>query len=152
MTWTIAAVDPMTGARGLLAEVHAESVEVSGATLTAFSRQLFERNIRVGLLITRVQTMVVRDTFSSMEFRGNRFSTVVLSTPMLLERAALRPLGTGERFMSQVVTWLEAIGSSWHSFLHESAVQAMVPDVVGHLVGATLEIWDDALDAHEGAA
>ena len=58
---------------------------------------------------------------------------------------------SGEHFLSQVVTWLEAVGSSWYTFLHESAVQAMVPDVVGNLAGATLETWEGLLESHDAA-
>ncbi len=54
-------------------------------------------------------------------------------------------------FARQVVQMLEAIGSSWYSFLHPSAVSAMVPDVVGNFAEARLEVWDGLLD-HDDAA
>src|SRR5690606_38155756 len=49
-------------------------------------------------------------------------------------------------FVKCAVRMLEAIASSWCSFLRESAIPAMVPDVVGNLAQANLEVWDGLRD------
>lgn len=151
MPWTIAALDPATGSRGLLAEVHPERADVPDAVLRDFCRRLFQRNVRVGLVITPTVVVVLRDTLSSMQLRDNRFERLDLSTPTLLAHAQLGAPRADAAFMKQIVTWLEAVASSWHSFLHDSAVAAMVPDVVGHLAGANLEVWEGLLEAHDAA-
>jgi hypothetical protein len=151
MAATIAAIDPKTGARGLLVEVHPERAAVDDAMLEAFCRRLFNRNVRVGLLMTPSQTVVVRDMLTAMQFARNRFEEETIDTPTLLLHARLGAPARGDRFVSQVRTWLEAIGGSWYSFLHDSAVGVMVPDVVGHLVEADLETWDGVLEAHDAA-
>ena len=68
MPWTIAAIDPLSGSRELLVEVHPEIGEITDATLHAFAEKLFRRNVRVGLVMTPAQTVVLRDTLSSMQF------------------------------------------------------------------------------------
>jgi hypothetical protein len=151
MAWTIAAIDPMSGSRELLVEVHPEVEEVSDATLHAFAERLFRRNVRVGLVMTPAQTVVLRDTLSSMQFADNKYARARLATEVLMRHARLGAPRGGEHFLSQALTWLEAIGSSWYTFLHESAVSAMVPDVVGNLAGATLETWDGLLESHDAA-
>jgi len=151
MAWTIAAVDPVSGSRELLVEVHPDAGEVTEAMLLPFTERLFRRNIRVGLVVTLAQTLVVKDTLSSMTFSGNRFALTRLDTAALVAQAGLGAPRPGEQFRGQVVAWLEAIGTSWYSFLHETAVSAMVPDVVGNLTGASLETWDDLLSASNAA-
>lgn len=151
MVWTIAAIDPLSGSRGLLVEVHPDLGEVPDTALRPFMERLFRRNVRVGLVVTPAQTIVLRDTLSSMQFVDNRYARVRLDTNVLMSHARLGAPRSGELFLSQVLTWLEAVGSSWYTFLHESAVQAMVPDVVGNLAGATLETWEGLLESHDAA-
>ena len=121
MAWTVAAIDPLTGSRELLVEVHPDMGEVTDATLHPFAERLFHRNVRVGLVVTPAQTVVLRDTLSSMQFVDNRYALARLDTDVLMRHARLGGPRSGEHFLSQVVTWLEAVGSSWYTFLHESA-------------------------------
>lgn len=152
MATTIAAVDPRTGTRGLLVEVH-PGVSVPEQVIRSFKKRLFVRNIRVGLLVTRAQTMVLRDTLSSMDLSDNKYESHELNTKELLAAAQVRAATDQSEgaFTRQVVQMLEAVGSSWYSFLHPSAVSAMVPDVVGNLAEANIEVWDGLLD-HDDAA
>lgn len=151
MPWSVAAIDPLNGSRGLLVEIHPDLADVSDAVVRAFAERLFRRNIRVGLIMTPARTVVLRDTLSSMQFNDNKYSIARLATDVLLAHAQLGPPRTGDAFLRQVITWLEAVGSSWYSFLHESAVPSMVPDVIGNLASASLETWDGVLEAHDAA-
>jgi hypothetical protein len=83
-----------------------------------------------------------------MQFSTNRFSQDPLETKKLLEHARVI---VGSDLARQVLAWLEDVGKSWYSALDDSAVAAMVPDVVGHLVGASLETWDGLREAHDAA-
>lgn len=150
---TIIAVDPTTGRRGLLVEVHPDAAAQGDATPLAdrLKRRLFDRSIRVGLVFTPTTTLVVRDLLSTMEFDPNRFEVRSVPTADLLEHAGLGAPRHGDVFFEQVRTWLDAVGSSWYSFLSPKAAPAMVPDVVGHLAQANLESWDGLLERGDAA-
>lgn len=153
MPSTISALDPVTGTRGLLVEVHPELTQVASDVVRAFSERMFLRNIRVGVIVARGDTVVLRDTLSSMQFRDNRYEQHELDTDALFTGAKItahRSLPDPE-FVKCVVRMLENIASSWYSFLHESAVPSMVPDVVGNLAQANLEVWDGLLERHDAA-
>ncbi len=108
---------------------------------------MFMRNIRVGLVVTREQTMVVRDTLSSMSCLTNVYAREKLATADLFAGARIRNGGQSESdFVACVLQMLEAIGSSWYSSLHPSAIPAMVPDVVGNLAQAKLEVSNGLLE------
>lgn len=113
---------------------------------------MFLRNVRVGIIVTPTALLVLRDTLSSMDFSDNRYEFHTLATPALFKSARVgSPQGNDAVFVQQVVRFLEAIGSSWYTYLHESAVSAMVPDVIGNLAGASLEVWDGLLDRSDAA-
>jgi hypothetical protein len=153
MPSTVTAVDQVTGSRDLLVEVHPELAHVAPAVVRAFSERLFRRNVRVGMIIARQETVVLRDTLSSMKFSDNRYEQHRLDTEALLAGASVtsHPTSSGSEFVESVVRTLEAIASSWYSFLHESAVPAMVPDVVGNLAQANLEVSEGLLEQHDAA-
>lgn len=153
MPSTIAALDPVTGSRDLLVEVHPELAQVAPDVVRAFLERIFLRNIRVGMIVARKDTVVLRDTLSSMEFRDNRYEQHVLDTHALFTGAKIAAHSSlsEPEFVKCVVRMLEAIASSWYSFLHESAIPAMVPDVVGNLAQANLEVWDGLLERHDAA-
>lgn len=153
MARTIAALDPLTGARTLLVEVHGQLASPARSVVLAFEQRLFSNHVRVGLLVTPSKTLVVRDTLSSMQFSENKYEVHEVQTVDLLAgaRIASPPEQSEEAFTRQVVQLLEAVGSSWYSFLHPSAVTAMVPDVVGNLVQANLEVWDGLLERDDAA-
>lgn len=133
MPQTLIAVDPGTGRRGLLVEVHPDAPAQADAGVLAaeLSRRLFDRSIRVGLIFTPTQTLVVRDRVTETSYSSNRFDVVAVPTAELLAFARLGAPRAGTAFYEQVRTWLEAVGSSWYSFLWPEAAPAMVPDVVG---------------------
>jgi hypothetical protein len=142
---TFLALDPETGQRSLLAEVHPEvAAGAEEAPMPAFQRRMFDRNIRVGLLVTPTWTYVVRDLLRSMDLTTNEFAVDRLATAPLLAAAGLKP-GIGPDYSRQVLTWLEAVAGSWHSFVPHDAVSIMVPEVVGNLAQAHFEVWDDVL-------
>src|ERR1700759_4197888 len=103
MAWTIAAVDPVSGSRELLVEVHPDAGEVTEAMLLPFTERLFRRNIRVGLVVTPARTVVVKGTLSSMPFSGNRFALCRLDAAALFPQAGLGSPRPGEYFRDQVV-------------------------------------------------
>lgn len=142
---TILAVDPETGQRSLLVEVHPE---VGGgneeAPLREFQRRLFERNIRVGLFVTPTWTYVVRDLLRSMVFETNKFEMDRVTSSTLLTAVGLKA-GSVVEYWRQILTWLEAVAGSWYSFVPHEAVSMMVPEVVGNLAQAKFEVWDDVL-------
>lgn len=152
MAGTIAALDPTTGTRGLLVEVHPELDAPPLDAIQSLEERMFLRSIRVGLLITPTRTVVLRDTLSSIDLHDNRYETHELSTEDLFAGAKVGPAALSEAaFTQQVVRMLEAIASSWYSFLHPSAVPAMVPDVIGNLAQANLEVWDGLLERNDAA-
>lgn len=151
MAWTIAALDPLTQSRGLLVEVHPELESIPVHVRQVFMRRLYDRSIRVGLIVTPEVVEVIRDGLTSMEYRKNEFTGEQVKTAPLLRRAEQGTPRRGREFVEQVRAWLEAVGSSWFSFLDDSAVGCMVPDVVGHLANARLEIWDGVLETHDAA-
>lgn len=153
MPQTFIAVDPGTGRRGLLIEVHPDAPPQADARILAddLKRRLFDRSIRVGLVVTPTQTLVVRDRVTETNFTANRFDVVAVQTAGLLAAAGLGAPRPGAAFQEQVRTWLEAVGSSWYSFLWPAAAPAMVPDVVGHLARADIETWDGLLERGDAA-
>ena len=132
-------------------EVYPTLAAIPEAVVQPFADRLLRRNIRVGLVVTPTETVVVRHALTGAQLGSEKYSVARLATDALLVRAGLGSPPAGEPFVRQVSTWLEAIGSSWYSFLHESAIPSMVPDVVGNLAGADLEIWDGLLEAYDAA-
>jgi hypothetical protein len=152
MSTTIYAIEPAMGTEGLVVEIHPELSSLPDDLIAAFSRRLFNRSVRVGLAVTPVETRVVRDESTSTSFSRDRFEvSAPLSTIALFGAADLAPPGSGEHFVVQVRTWLEAIAASWQSFMDRSAVGVMVPDVVGHLVDADLVIHHETPAAPDAA-
>lgn len=152
MARTIAALDPQTGSRDLLVELHSDVEAISANVRRSFAERLFLRNVRVGMIITPVQSEVLRDRLSSMDFSDSKYEVRPLNTRLLFAGAKVgEPRPDEATFVRQVVQLLEAVGSSWYTFLHPSAVEAMVPDVVGNLAGANLEILDGLLNTHDAA-
>jgi hypothetical protein len=154
MKKTIAALDPLTGARCLLVEVHTktEKDEKAKKNIQDFKARMFRHNIRVGILITHDKTVVVRDMLSDMKFENNNYKEDSIETKDLLKYANVGVEGDlpdEDAFTRQVIKMLEAIGSSWYSSLLPSAVSIMVPDVVGNLAQAELEVQNGLLDDHE---
>jgi hypothetical protein len=150
---TILAVDPATQHRGLLVEVYTESLPEPDLqqALAGLERRLFDRSIRVGIVATPEIVLVVRDEVTELTLTANRFRVRTAPTANLLEHAGLGKPRPGAAFMLQVRRWLEAIGSSWYSFLWPDAAPAMIPDVVGHLAQAELEEHDGLLDQVDAA-
>jgi hypothetical protein len=144
---TVIAIDPTTQTRGLLIEIYSDLDDATEPLLVEFCRRLYDQSMRVGLVVARRQTVVVRDTLSHMDFSRNRFEATVLDTAALFEAARLAMPSAGERFIAQVENWLAATARSWHSTLPDSAIAAMVPDVVGHLAGAAFHTEDDVAAA-----
>lgn len=152
MASTVTAFDPLTGERSVIVEVHSDLTSVPPQVRREFAERLFRRNVRVGMVVTPVKILVLRDTLSSMEFNDNKYELTELETGALFEHAkAGPPARQADALKAQVVRWLEAVGTSWYSFLHPSAVPALVPDVVGGLVDANLDVWDGLLDRHDAA-
>lgn len=152
MPRTFIAVDPGTGRRGLLVEVHSEaSTEADDVLAANLGRRLFDRSIRVGLVFTPTRVLVVRDRVTETSFTANRFDVARVPAVNLLAFARLGAPRPGPAFYEQVRTWLEAVGSSWFSFLWPNAAPAMVPDVVGHLAHADIETWDGLLERGDAA-
>jgi hypothetical protein len=146
---TLVAVDPTTQAQGLLIEIHPELERANEPLLAALCRRLYDESVRVGLLVARRETIVVRDMVSDLEFARSRFETKTVETADLFESAQLGAPSVGDRFVAQVEQWLIAVATSWHSTLSRAAIAAMVPDVVGHLVGAAVHPRDDDAAAAE---
>lgn len=144
---TFVAVDPQTGERSLIAEVHPDlDRDPSEGELRAFEQRMFDRNLRAGLCVTRATVVVVRDLLSAMEFATNSFDRQAVSTRDLLAAAGLRPNAVGPNFVRQVQTWLEAVASSWSAVIPAEAIPLLVPEVVGNLAQANLETWQGALE------
>lgn len=60
MCSTIATLDPVTGSRGLLVEVHPDLTQASTDVRRAFVERMFVRNVRVGLIVCSTETLVPR--------------------------------------------------------------------------------------------
>lgn len=147
---TFIAVDPLSGQRSLIAEVHPDSVQPPNSEmLRDFERRLFDRNVRVGLIVTPMSTVVIRDLLSAMDFQSNTYAKDSIDASDLMRAAGLRTNVTGNIFVAQVRTWLDAVATSWHSFLPPSAVPLLIPDVVGNLAQANLEEWNDVLGPND---
>ncbi|MEX1363275.1 MAG: hypothetical protein AB1Z98_09125 [Nannocystaceae bacterium] len=154
MVWTIFARDPETGARGLVIEVRSDLVADDGTVPTveadALRRRLFDRSMRVGLLVTPRHVLVVRDRLTSMTFVDNEFATYTIPTGRLFDAAHV---GTpsADTLLDQVRSWLEALAESWDTRLPADAFEAFVPDVVGHLVRADIEVHEGLLPMDHAA-
>lgn len=128
MPRTIAAVGP--AGTGLLVEVSAAE-SATQDMVYALRARLRQRCVRVGILITRTRTVVLRDWRDDRRLdTGDLFAGANVPLPVA---------ETDEALVVQVMQMLRAIGDSWYEFLHPSAVTAMVPDVVGNLAQAVLE-------------
>jgi len=97
------------------------------------------------------ETRVIVDLLTSMEPSDNRYSDHAVQTALLFSQAGLGAAQSGSAFYSQVKQWLEAVATSWFSYLHPDAVQIMVPDVIGNLAEAELEEWDDTNERSNAA-
>ena len=106
--------------------------------------------MRVGLFVTPLRTVVVRDTLSSMSFPANVFEGESLATEALLQRAAAGPAG-GD-LPSRFTRWLAAVSDDWMTLLPDEAVAVMVPDVIGHLAQAELESFEGLLQPRRATA
>ena len=141
MAALIYAEDPETHDRGLLLYVHPEVVDGSTAValLESLQRHLYAERIHVGLLITPVQTFVVRDALTALKYEDNRFvQEPSLETKALFGQARVGEPLAGPPFTDQVLRWAERVGSNWFEFVPPEAVEAMVPHVIGHLAQARL--------------
>lgn len=147
MAWTIFARDPETGARGVLIEVRPDLDDViiaRQADVTALCQRIFDRNMRVGLLVSPYEVVVLRDRLTSMSFKGNDYARYTIATTLLFEAADIgKPSAT--KLIDQVRAWLSVLASSWSEHLPDEAFEAFVPDVVGHLVHADIEVHDGLL-------
>jgi hypothetical protein len=150
---TIIAVDPESRQRSMLIEIHPEiDGEPEESDVRTFEHRMFDRNVRVGLLVTRAWTYVVRDLLKAMDFAHNDFDLSKVETPLLLRAAGLGLPKSSESFSRQVLRWLDAVaGSSWSSFLPREAVPVMVPEVVGNLAQANFETWEGVLEPGDAA-
>ncbi|MFS8071808.1 MAG: hypothetical protein ACMG6S_36010 [Byssovorax sp.] len=111
---------------------------------------MFDAQIRVGLFVTPLRTVVVRDTLSSMSFSSNVFERDALVTESLLQAAYVGPPGGDlyDRFMR----WLTTVPENWMSLIPDDAVAVMVPDVIGHLAQAEFEAFDGVLQPRRASA
>lgn len=152
MPWTILASDPLSGAVGLLVEVHAEGGAI-GHGRRAFEERMFAKGIRIGLMIDPQQAVVVSDSLSTMDFATNRFDTLgsPVATAALFLKASIGEPRSGEAFIGQVERWLRAISESWHDSLADEAIEAMVPEVSAHVAGADFERVDGLLEVMTAA-
>ena len=150
MAWTIFARNPETGARGVLIEVEPDLGDVAvarrarEADVAALRRRLFDRNIRVGLRVSPYEVLVLRDRLTSMSFEGNDYARYTIDTSLLFEAADVgKPSAT--ELIDQVRSWLSVLAESWSEHLPAEAYEAFVPDVVGHLVRADIEVHEGLL-------
>jgi len=147
MITTLAAIDPSTRRRGLLAEIHPEIVgKPPESIIKDFCERLFLRNIRVGLLVTPMVTLVVRDRLRSMRFSRSEYDVVTLETQSLLDVAELGTASKDEGLGKQIHKYLAAVAASWSSFVPSDAIPAMIPEVVGELAQVDFEVWNGVLE------
>ncbi len=139
----LVAADATTRDWGLLIDVHPELERVDESLLFAFCRRLRKESLFVGLFVTRRETVVVRDTGLTHELTRDRFKTQVVDTADLFARARIGAPLDGGGFVMQVERWLAVMATSWHTLLAPAAIEAMVPSVVGHLVGSVVYPLDD---------
>lgn len=140
------------GAKGVIVEVHHDLDEPTPELLDALKRRMFLRNVRVGLIMTPTHTVVLRDTLSSMDVHKNHYEQDSLKTVDLFDAARVGKVKpTADAFLQQVLAMLMAIGSSWLTYLHRSAVSSMVPEVIGSLVQAELEVSEGLLTQDSAA-
>lgn len=132
-------VDPLTGRRGLLIEATSAVGKVSDEAVKAYSQRLFESSIRVGMIATPTEFVIVRDALSSMKLAKNELRVERVPTAPLFMKARLGTPSSGRAFEAQVRRWIEAVGASWFEALPPDAVAKMVPDVVGNMSGALIE-------------
>lgn len=155
MARTITALHPASRVRGLLVEVHGDTDPSRLRAITGgLIRRLYDRGIRVGLIVTPTATYVVRDHVTGLGFAENRFTTSApIPTASLLQAVGDAPPSTNEQELTrQIKHWMTAVAASWASFLPSDAIPIMVPDVVGQLAQADYEEWDDVLEPGDAVA
>ena len=147
MTTTLAAIDPNSRRRGLLVEVHPELSEpVPSNILRDFCERLWLRHIRVGLLVTPDDTLVVRDRLSSRQFSADEYQVNALKTQTLLDAAQLGDARRDDELGRQFLEYLTAVAASWSRFLPSEAMPVMIPEVVSEIAKADFEAWDGPLE------
>lgn len=153
MPWTIAAIDPDTRLRTVLAEIHGEIAEPTPRLLRDLRRRMYDRVIDTGLFLTPRLTTVTQRRVLNGPFREDDFTRADLGTGELFRDAELGAPKAGEAFLLQARSWIETIASSWPSFLGDTAKRVLVPWVVGTLSKADrFETWDDVLDVEDASA
>jgi hypothetical protein len=152
MPQTLIAADHETRQRGLVVEVHPEMIaEPTERDVRDLCRRIFDRNVYAALLVTPQTTIVIRDLLTELSFSTNRYDVQRFSTARLFAQARLGAPRPGEAFYAQVQRWLAVVGTAWHDALLPEAIDAMVPEIVGHLVDAELETFDDVLEPRHAA-
>jgi hypothetical protein len=153
MAWTLLGTDPKSRASGILIEIHPELEDLPASMLSDFYARLFDQHMYAGLVFTQTTTYVVRDLVTSVGFKENRFDVKPLDTAVLFDRAGVgRPARDAHRFLGQVREWLEAVDISWYRALPDEAVRIMVPNVVGNIMGAEIELRDGVLELRHAVA
>lgn len=154
MSRTIVGFDPVSRVRGLLVEVHPSlHHEPPEQQLRVMSRRLYDRNLRVGLLVTPGSTYVLRDLLTAVDFRQNRYRWESVPTRLLLATVGVAEPSTDEQALAaQVRLWLESAAASWHSFVPPEATGLLVPEVVGELAQSDFEEWDGVLGPEDAVA
>jgi hypothetical protein len=153
MPHTIVAVDQRTRQQGMLIEAYPEPLpqpEMREA-LDGLERRLFHERIRVGVLATPADLLVVRDLGVDRTFKSDDYQVRSLPSAKLLEHAGLGEPRHGDAFIQQLRRWLDAVATSWISYLWPEALGVIIPHVLGHLVNVDLEEYDDLLGAGDAA-
>lgn len=147
MPLTLLALDPQTQRIGLITEIHGSltpeaSVE---SALSRLKRRMYDSNVSAGLLFTPEKTYVLRDMVTAMEFEVNEVDVWGVETRHLFEHAKIgAPKQDLKKLCDQARRWLQAVGSSWSSFVPDDAVPYMIPEVVGRLAQAEITLLDEA--------
>jgi hypothetical protein len=159
MSWTIFARDPETGARGIVIEVRPElgglteavrAMEAKQAAVATLCRRVFDRNMRMGMLVSSHEVVVVRDRLASMSFADSSYARYTIATARLFEAAGIGE-PSAERLLDQVRSWLTVLTESWDTHLPPEAFKAFVPDVVGYLVRGDIEVHEGLLPLDSAA-
>jgi hypothetical protein len=109
------------------------------ADVKAFEHRLFHEGIRIGLLFTAAETVIVRDTLASMKYEHNVFHHELIPTSTLFDHIGVRPPHPDIGLVAQVRRWVVRVRESWSTALPGSALAIMIPDVTGHIMEAVLE-------------
>lgn len=135
-------------------EVHGGEVSSPPSReLAELTRRMYERNVRVGLLVTPLRTFVVRDLLTSVQYARNRYVSDSVPTMLLLETTgAKQPAEDEDALTEQTLRWLEGAAAAWDSFVPAVATPTFVPEVVGQLAQSDFEVWDDVLGARDAVA